>query len=85
MNTTSRYDDEACGGMARKHERHSHSTQSDETSSTEQAFSTVRLSFNGWLHSTAVAGSVLWLNEVAKSIICSTAKRALATIFHATS
>ena len=71
--------------MARKHERHSNSTQSGETSSAEEAFSTVRLSFNGWLRSTADAGSVLWLSEVAKSIICSTAKRELATISHATS
>ncbi len=32
----------------------------------QQAFSTVSLSFNDWLHCASVASSVLWLRELSK-------------------
>ena len=32
----------------------------------QQAFSTLSLSFNDWLHCAAVASSVLWLRELSK-------------------
>jgi Ca2+-transporting ATPase len=34
----------------------------------QQAFSTVRLTFNDWLLCAAVASSVLWLRELSKVI-----------------